>query len=117
MFASARPDERGYVVDPKIVFKGEAIDKQGQLIGKHELWRKVGSRFNRTLFPGFTDTGRLRALIRTRAEREGITEEQVEKNMKALIPAGRFGPVRRIPAEALTHLERWTPVTPPAAAS
>ncbi len=56
VFSSARPDERGYVIDPEIVFKGEAIDKQGQLIGKHELWRKVGSRFNRTLFPGFTDT-------------------------------------------------------------
>jgi hypothetical protein len=56
IFASARPDERGYITDPKIIFKGEAIDKKGQLIGKHELWRKVGSRFNRTLFPGFTDT-------------------------------------------------------------
>ena len=56
VYASARPDERGYLVDPKIVFKGEAIDKHGNLIGKHELWRKVGSRFNRSLFPGFADT-------------------------------------------------------------
>ena len=56
IYASARPDERGYLVDPKIVFKGEAIDKYGKLIGKHELWRKVGSRFNRSLFPGFADT-------------------------------------------------------------
>lgn len=56
VFASARPDERGYLVDANIVFKGEAIDKYGNLIGKHELWRKVGSRFNRSLFPGFADT-------------------------------------------------------------
>ncbi len=56
VFASARPDDRGYLTNPKIVFKGEAIDKEGKLIGKHELWRKVGSRFNRSLFPGFTDT-------------------------------------------------------------
>ncbi|MCH7526646.1 MAG: cytochrome b/b6 domain-containing protein [Planctomycetes bacterium] len=55
IFASARPDERDYLVDPKIVFKGEPIDKYGNLIGKHELWRKVGSRFNRSLFPGFSD--------------------------------------------------------------
>lgn len=56
VFSSATLDDRGYLVDPKIVFKGEAIDREGKLIGKHELWRKVGSRFNRTLFPGFTDT-------------------------------------------------------------
>jgi len=56
VYASARPDERDYLVNPKIVFKGEAIDKHGELIGKHELWRKVGSRSNRSLFPGFTDT-------------------------------------------------------------
>ncbi len=56
IFASAKPDARGYLENPKIVFKGEAIDKKGELIGKHELWRKVGSRYSRSLFPGFTDT-------------------------------------------------------------
>lgn len=56
LYASAKPDHRGYLVDPKLVFKGEAIDKYGELIGKHELWRKVGSRFKRALFPGFKDT-------------------------------------------------------------
>ncbi len=55
VFASARPDDRGYLVKPEIVFKAEPIDRYGKLIGKHELWNKVGSRFNRSLFPGFTD--------------------------------------------------------------
>ena len=56
IFASGRTDERGYLVEPEIVFKGEPIDRHGQLVGKHELWNKVGSRFKRSLFPGFSDT-------------------------------------------------------------
>jgi hypothetical protein len=56
VYASARPDERGYLVDPKIVFKAELIDREGTLIGEHDLWNLVGARFKRALFPGFTDT-------------------------------------------------------------
>jgi hypothetical protein len=56
VFASARPDERGYLVNPQIVFKAELINRLGELIGRHELWRLVGARFKRTLFPGVTDT-------------------------------------------------------------
>jgi len=56
IYSSARPDERDYLVNPKIVFKAEPIDKLGRLIGKHELWRMVGARFKRALFPGFADT-------------------------------------------------------------
>jgi len=56
VFASARPDERGYLVDPQIVFKAELIDRFGKLIDRHDLWNLVGARFKRTLFPGFTDT-------------------------------------------------------------
>ncbi len=56
VYASAQPDERDYLVDPKIVFKAEPIDKSGNLIGKHELWNKVGTRYKRSMFPGFADT-------------------------------------------------------------
>lgn len=56
VFASARPDDRGYLVNPQIVFKAELINRLGQLIGRHELWQLVGARFKRTLFPGVTDT-------------------------------------------------------------
>lgn len=55
IYASARPDERGYLVNPKIVFKAELIDRQNELIGEHDLWNLVGARFKRSLFPGFTD--------------------------------------------------------------
>jgi len=56
VYASARPDERDYLVNPQIVFKAELIDRSGALIGRHELWHMVGARFKRTLFPGVTDT-------------------------------------------------------------
>lgn len=52
------------------------------------------------ILPGFTDTGRLRSLIRTRAEREGVAEEQVEKTMKSLIPAGRFAAAEEVASVA-----------------
>lgn len=56
VFASARPDERDYLVNPQIVFKAELINRFGELIGRHELWQLVGARFKRTLFPGVTDS-------------------------------------------------------------
>jgi hypothetical protein len=56
VFASSRADERGYLDNPQIVFKAELIDRLGALIGRHELWKLVGARFKRTLFPGVTDT-------------------------------------------------------------
>ena len=56
VFASSRADDRGYLQNPEIVFKAELIDRLGQHIGKHELWRLVGARFKRALFPGVTDT-------------------------------------------------------------
>ncbi len=55
VFASARPDAQGYLVNPRIVWKAELIDRTGDLIGKHELWEMVGARYKRVLFPGFTD--------------------------------------------------------------
>jgi len=56
VFASSRADERGYLMNPQIVFKAELMDRLGELIGRHELWRLVGARFKRALFPGVTDT-------------------------------------------------------------
>ena len=56
IYASGRPDERGYVVDPKVVFKAELIDRRGELIGLHDLWNMIGARYKRSLFPGFADT-------------------------------------------------------------
>lgn len=56
VFASSRADERGYLQNPEVVFRAELIDRFGELIGKHELWRLVGARFKRALYPGVTDT-------------------------------------------------------------
>jgi hypothetical protein len=55
VFTASRADERGYLINPQIVFKAELIDRAGELIGKHELWRLVGARFKRVLFPGVSD--------------------------------------------------------------
>ncbi len=42
------------------------------------------------VLPGFTDTNRLRSLIRTVAKCDNLTEEQVEETMISTVPTGRF---------------------------
>ncbi|MEQ9374438.1 MAG: SDR family oxidoreductase [Imperialibacter sp.] len=43
------------------------------------------------VLPGFTETERLFSLIRSKAEKEGKSEEEVGRSMKMEAPAGRFG--------------------------
>jgi 3-oxoacyl-[acyl-carrier protein] reductase len=43
------------------------------------------------VLPGYTSTDRLGALATGRAQKSGTTQEQVEKEWLATIPAGRFG--------------------------
>lgn len=50
------------------------------------------------VLPGFTSTERLASLIKARSQKSGQSEEQVAKDMKATIPAGRFGTPEEIAA-------------------
>ncbi len=50
------------------------------------------------VLPGFTSTERLGSLIAGRAKRQWITEPQVEEEMRASIPLGRFAEPREIGA-------------------
>lgn len=51
-----------------------------------------------SVLPGFTDTERLRSLIATRARGSGRSEAEVGEEMRASVPAGRFGEAREIAA-------------------
>ncbi len=51
-----------------------------------------------SVLPGFTDTERLRSLIATRAKVSGRSEAEVGEEMRASVPAGRFGEAREIAA-------------------
>lgn len=42
------------------------------------------------VLPGMTDTGRLRSLIRTRAEAAGVSEEEMAQRMQEGVPLRRF---------------------------
>ena len=52
------------------------------------------------VLPGYTNTGRLHSLFKKRAEREGISEAEVEKMMIETIPARRLGQPEEIAAAA-----------------
>ena len=43
------------------------------------------------ILPGATQTSRLVEIINKKAEKTGLPIEVVQKNMKKIIPAGRFG--------------------------
>lgn len=51
-----------------------------------------------SVLPGFTQTARLNALIRGRAEKQGATVPQIEEAMKAAIPLRRFAAPEEIGA-------------------
>ena len=42
------------------------------------------------VLPGFTETGRIHQIIRDRAQREGLGEDEVRRAMESTIPARRF---------------------------
>lgn len=50
------------------------------------------------VLPGYTDTVRLGALRKKKAERDGITEKEVESGWLAVTPAGRLGKPEEIGA-------------------
>jgi 3-oxoacyl-[acyl-carrier protein] reductase len=52
------------------------------------------------ILPGFTDTGRLRSLIATKAREAGVSEAEVERQMVASVPMGRFGTPEELAAVA-----------------
>ncbi len=52
------------------------------------------------ILPGFTDTQRLRSLIRTKARGAGVSEADIERQMKTSIPMGRFGAPEELAAVA-----------------
>ncbi len=52
------------------------------------------------VLPGFTNTGRLNEIIDARANKQGVSQEQVIKQMVATVPANRFGEPSEIAAAA-----------------
>ena len=55
VFSSGKVDENHFIEPGSFVFKVEPVDQYGNLIDKHNLWEMVGVRFNRSMFPGFSD--------------------------------------------------------------
>ena len=62
LFHSGSLDERGFLQEASFLFKAEGVDRQGNLIDRHNLWEMVGARFRRALFPDHTDTARYQVL-------------------------------------------------------
>lgn len=56
VYESGKPDADGRMNPDAVIFKAEGIDREGNLIDKHNLWEMVGSQYKRVLFPGMSDT-------------------------------------------------------------
>ncbi|MBY0312328.1 MAG: SDR family oxidoreductase [Phycisphaerales bacterium] len=50
------------------------------------------------VLPGYTETERLASLVSTRAAKSGVSQNQIEKELIATIPAGRFGKAEELGA-------------------
>lgn len=98
VFTSSRADERGYLINPEIVFKAELINKLGALIGKHELWTLVGARYKRSLFPGVTDTTTFDFTCPGMPGTAGGTPIEPEQTHTFGIPPGAVGEELRVSA-------------------
>ena len=55
------------------------------------------------VLPGFTNTNRLKSIISKKASLQGVSEEQIAADMKAGIPANRFGEAEEV-ANAIAFL-------------
>ena len=55
VYHSGTVNKRKFIEPGSFLFKAEAVDVNGNLIDRHNLWEMVGVRYRRSLFPGFVD--------------------------------------------------------------
>ena len=92
VFESGRVNDKGYLSEGAFIFKAEGIDRQGNLIDKHNLWEMVGARFKRSLFPGYSDTAEFSfACPSSLAATEPLPPKQ---ELSVPIPQGVTGPLK-----------------------
>jgi hypothetical protein len=92
VFESGHVDAQGYLHEGAFIFKAEGIDRQGNLIDKHNLWEMVGARFKRSLFPGYSDTAEYQfACPATLARTEPLPPKE---ETTVAVPANAAGPLK-----------------------
>ncbi len=92
VYKSGHTDEDHFIQPGSFVFKVEPVDQYGNLIDKHNLWEMVGVRFNRSMFPGFTDQAEFTfdcpgSISKTMSEKEKINDHTIaleQKNIQQL---------------------------------
>lgn len=65
-------------------------------LGKHNITVN-------NILPGFINTGRLQSIVKSRAEKGNLSEEEVSQNMKSIVPLGRFADPKEV-ASAVAFL-------------
>ncbi len=88
---SGKVNDKGYLDAGAFIFKAEGIDRQGNLIDRHNLWEMVGARFKRSLFPGYSDTGEFRFECPSSLARTEPMPPAQEATLP--VPAGVKGPL------------------------
>lgn len=58
-----------------LVFKAEPVDQTGNLVDFHNLWEMVGTRYARSIFPGFSDQATYQLEVPSVASRSVGAEE------------------------------------------
>lgn len=55
IFWSGNMDENGFVDEKAHFYRALGVDREGQLINKHNIWQMVGNIYSKTIPPGETD--------------------------------------------------------------
>lgn len=80
---------------------GVSNTTRGAVASWAKTWSREVAPFGVTVnnvLPGYTSTARLQAIIRTRAEKAGVPESEIEAALLAEVPAGRFAQPAEIAA-------------------
>ena len=94
LMAAGHVDDKGFLEEGAFLFKAEGIDREGNLIDRHNLWEMVGARFRRALFPDYTDTAEFQILCpsTSKGEKSKARLPEYEEHELAL-PEGVKGPL------------------------
>ncbi len=93
IYSSGKVDDKHFIEPGSFVFKVEPVDQYGNLIDKHNLWEMVGVRFNRSMFPGFSD------------QAEFSFSCPAEMNTKKMKPVEQHAFKFNAPGEQITELK------------
>jgi hypothetical protein len=102
LFREGQRDSANFIAPGSFMLKAEAVDQNGNVIDRHNLWEMVGVRYRRSLFPGFSDKEEFTFICPATALTKP-TDVMIRNPGDTTSPLNRRAAVR-VPRERVTEL-------------